>query len=144
MQPDNIVLIVDDDADVRFSVERRLAAAGYSTRTASGGREALHEVAAGLPSVIVLDVRMPDIDGMKVLSKLQKNKRTQGIQVIMLSASIIDQERAIDAGARYFIRKPFRGEDLLKAVKTAIDQPKSGTERRHELHQPFLVTSTKL
>jgi chemosensory pili system protein ChpA (sensor histidine kinase/response regulator) len=110
------ILVVDDEPEVRYAVARRLEKTGYAARLACGGAEALSEIAVGHPDAIILDVRMPGIDGVTVLSELQKNEGTKGIPVIMLSASIVDERRAIAAGARFFLKKPYRGVDLVTAV----------------------------
>ncbi len=117
------ILIVDDDADVRFAVAARLVRAGYTTTSASNGSEALQVALAQRPDAIVLDVRMPDMDGMTVLSKLKAEADTRNVPVVMLSASVVDQNRAIDAGARFFLSKPYRAEDLVTAVTKALDAP---------------------
>ncbi|MEX0978256.1 MAG: response regulator [Pirellulales bacterium] len=113
------VLIVDDDPDVCISVAHRLQGMSYATRTACNGRQALTEVDVRRPDIIILDIRMPGIDGLTVLSELQKNEMTKDIPVIMLSASFVDKRRAFAAGARFFINKPYRGSDLVAAVDAA-------------------------
>lgn len=113
------VLIVDDDPEVCMSVAHRLEEMSYSTRTACNGRQALTDADSRHPDIIILDIRMPGIDGIRVLSELKKGEKTRDIPVIMLSASVMDKRRAFAAGARYFINKPYRGSDLVAAVDAA-------------------------
>lgn len=113
------VLIVDDDPDVCASVAHRLEGMSYATRTACNGRQALTDVDVRRPDIIILDIRMPGIDGLTVLSELKRSDKTKDIPVVMLSASFVDKRRAFAAGARFFVNKPYRGTDLVAAVDAA-------------------------
>jgi CheY-like chemotaxis protein len=75
---------------------------------------------ANRPDLILLDVRMPGKDGLATLSDLKHRSDTCSIPVVMVSASVIDQEAALNAGARFFIRKPYSGATLMQAVRAAI------------------------
>ena len=97
------VLLADDDNDIRQGASLRLKAQGYEPILAS-----------------VLDVRMPRMDGYSALVQLKQNSETKRIPVIMMSASIGDRQAALDAGARFFLDKPYHGKTLLAAVETAI------------------------
>ena len=66
------ILVVDDDRDFRFNLSAILRGAGYEVRTASNGRQAIKEVARCAPSIALLDFRLPDMDGMKVLEGIRK------------------------------------------------------------------------
>jgi len=114
------VLVVDDDADVAYGTSLRLQATGYATLIAHDGREGIEVARSVHPTAIVLDVRMPRMSGLKALEKLQQDARTQDIPVIMLSASLVDQQAALDAGARYYVTKPFQPDVLVAAVEAAI------------------------
>jgi DNA-binding NtrC family response regulator len=69
------ILIVDDDPDFRFSLSAIIKEAGYEVMTASTGRQAIKEAARSVPSLALLDFRLPDMDGMKVLEGIQKIDR---------------------------------------------------------------------
>ncbi len=114
------VLVVDDDAEIGHAACLRLGAAGFGTTVALNGLEGLDRAIAELPQAIVLDVRMPGIDGLEVLARLKRQPVTRPIPVIVLSASMRDEQAALDCGARYFLRKPYNGEELLVAVEAAI------------------------
>ena len=114
------VLIVEDDWDVRTAATLRLSAAGYETLTADDGMEAVASAVRERPDVIVLDIRMPRMDGLRALARLRELDDTRNTPVVMLSASLRDQQAALDAGASFFVTKPYQGSTLLAAVKSAI------------------------
>jgi len=119
------ILVVDDDADIREGVCRWLGAAGFSTRTADDGSSGIESVARHAPQAIVLDMMMPRKDGIETLSELRSNGSSADIPVVMLSASLRDEQRALDAGARFFIQKPFDGQKLVVAVRHALNRTKT-------------------
>ena len=122
MNGNNSVLVVDDDRDVVLGASLRLRAAGYRTDTAQNGREGLMKAINTRPGAIVLDVQMPVMDGLETLDQLQLDQRTRNIPIVMLSASLLDRQRALDAGARFFVEKPYDAPQLLKAVEVAIEE----------------------
>lgn len=125
MQPSK-VLIVDDDHELVLVMHTRLSRAGYETDFAFDGRHALECVHRRRPDVIVLDVRMSGLDGLQTLERLRQNSDTRNIPVIMLSASHPDRRRALDAGAAFFLSKPYDGKEVVAAIKTVLDeQPKA-------------------
>src|SRR6185369_4865190 len=101
------VLVVDDDADSRDAVSRLLMKSGYSVRSAHNGREALIAVATIVPDVIVLDVRMPEMDGMEFLQVIRSYLRWSNLPVIMLTAYPDDLpiERAHELGVKMIFVK---------------------------------------
>src|SRR5438270_772229 len=120
------VLVVDDDPAIRSALERALALEGFAVRTAGGGQEALEAVDEDQPQVLVLDVAMPDLDGVAVTSRL----RAQGAEVpiCMLSArdEIDDRVRGLEAGADDYVVKPFALDELiarLHALLRRADKP---------------------
>ncbi|QDU10864.1 response regulator transcription factor [Gimesia aquarii] len=115
------ILLVDDDTDILHATTMRLSVAGFETSTAHDGMEAAAAVIAEQPDAIVMDVRMPYKDGLTILDELKKESNTRQIPIVMLSASLIDKERALDAGASYFLTKPYEGHKLVEAVNAAID-----------------------
>lgn len=114
------ILLVDDDTDVLYGAKLWLSAAGYQTSTASDGEQAISTAVQDRPDGIVLDVRMPRKDGLAALAELKQREETKRIPVVMLSASQIDQQRALDAGARFFLTKPYAGKNLVAAVGAAL------------------------
>jgi DNA-binding response OmpR family regulator len=121
------VLVVDDDEEIVRAACMRLRAAGYKALKATDGSSGMAAAIADHPDLILLDVRMPKKDGLAMLSELKHRPDTKDIPVVMLSASIVDQEAGLDAGARFFIRKPYSGATLMQAVRTALaPQAKAG------------------
>ena len=109
---DPLVLVVDDEATVRQALERALSLEGFAVATAAGGREALAAVAEHPPAVMVLDVTMPDLDGVSVVRKL----RADGVEVpvCILSArdEVTDRVSGLQAGADDYLVKPFAIAEL--------------------------------
>ena len=116
------ILVVDDDPAIRIAATVRLRTAGYDTMCACDGREAVALALESGPDAVVLDVRMPYVDGFAVLRQLRESNQTKHIPIVMLSASVQDQQAAIEAGARFFVRKPYQGKTLLAAVDSAISE----------------------
>jgi len=114
------VLIVEDDPQILDGVVRRLEAAGYATTIASDGFEAARLTVENPPQAIVLDIRLPRCDGMRFLSWIHESTYGHSIPVVVLSASLRDRSRALAAGARFFLCKPYDGHTLLAAIHRAI------------------------
>jgi CheY-like chemotaxis protein len=120
MNDRHTVLLVDDDKDVLLGASKRLGVAGYEVLVAYDGVAGLASAMEHLPHAIVLDVRMPHKDGLATLAELRSRDATRDIPVVILSASLCDQRAALEAGARFFLRKPYSGPMLIDAVKKAI------------------------
>ena len=118
--PDPLVLVVDDEARVRQALERALRLEGFAVSTASGGRAALEEVAQRPPAVVVLDVTMPDLDGVAVVRRL----RADGLDVpvCMLSArdEVADRVAGLQAGADDYVVKPFALAELTARLHALL------------------------
>ncbi len=114
------VLIVDDDPLLVAGAAMRLEAQGYTTRLAGDGQAALDSVAANPPDLVVMDVRMPRLDGISALRRLRLDGPTKEIPVVILSASMQDEDKALDAGASFFVKKPYRGAELIEAASGAL------------------------
>jgi DNA-binding response OmpR family regulator len=122
----NQILLIDDDQDVLRGASLRLGAAGYRPTTACDGRQGIDRAVKDHPDAIVLDVRMPHMDGLQVLSTLRHRAETRAIPVIMLSASLVDQDAALEAGARFFLTKPYQSKALLAALRAALREAGGG------------------
>lgn len=114
------ILVIDDDSDVRNGVSTRLKMAGYHTLLASDGEEGVAIAVKSRPDAVVMDVRMPRKDGLTAMAELRGIPCTSRIPVVMLSASLSDEKSALNAGARFFLRKPYRGHILLSALTSAL------------------------
>ena len=123
------VLIIDDDRQISEGAAIRLHSAGYSARIARNVSEGVLEARRDHLDAIVLDIRMPEMNGLEALDVLKNDPKTSHIPVVMLSASIDDEATSLDSGAHYFIRKPFAGQSLVEAVDAATE-----TSNQHDLH----------
>jgi len=122
MQIKQRVLIVDDEADIQDGVSRWLTAAGYETLLASDGDKGIASASQNKPKAIFLDMLMPGKNGIETLAELRACEDTSDIPVVMLSASLRDQQQALDAGARFFIHKPYDGKKLISTIRAAISE----------------------
>lgn len=114
------ILVIDDEQDIRDGVCYWLKLAGYSPIVAGDGNSGIETAKAQSPEAILLDVRMPEKDGIETLNELRKDGATHEIPVVMLSASLRDEIRALDAGARYFLQKPYDGTRLLSTISAVL------------------------
>jgi DNA-binding response OmpR family regulator len=114
------VLIVDDEPDLAEALELHLKYAGYETVAASSGEEALRKVTAERPHVILLDIRMPDMDGLEVLRRVREI--APQVAVIMVTAVRDEQVRreALDTGAADFITKPIDLAYLSRSLSAVL------------------------
>jgi two-component system KDP operon response regulator KdpE len=113
------ILIVDDEPNIIGTVAPLLRARGYDPLTAMTGRAALEAVERDTPDLIVLDLGLPDIDGVDVCVAI---RQTSGVPILVLSARGAegDKVRALDAGADDYVTKPFGTEELLARIRVAL------------------------
>lgn len=142
------ILVVDDDLHNVELLAAMLAPGDYEVITASGGEEALRQVRQGHPDLILLDVRMPIMDGFTVCKRLKEEPAALLIPVVIITAldQMEDRLKGIEVGADDFLTKPIRAEELLARVR-ALLQKKQAIERQivqHGLDKPQmeLVLST--
>jgi DNA-binding NtrC family response regulator len=116
-----LVLVVDDEKNIQVTLSRALSMSGYAVETAGGGREALEKIAALPVDVVVMDVRMPDLDGLAVLEKARETRPELPVVVMSGHGSIETVRSAFKLGAFDYLEKPITEKDkLLVAVKNAL------------------------
>jgi DNA-binding response OmpR family regulator len=117
-----IVLVADDDPDIRALVTYRLARAGYEVVGAADGEEALELARARTPDLCVFDVMMPKLNGLELTRRLRETPATARTPVILLTARSqeLDVERGFDAGADDYLRKPFSPDELSARVRAVL------------------------
>jgi two-component system KDP operon response regulator KdpE len=113
------ILVVDDEPTILATIAPLLRAHGYTVVTAMNGNAALDSVDRDEPDLIILDLGLPDIDGVTVCSRIRDNHATP---IIVLSArgAEKDKVRALDAGADDYVTKPFGTEELLARIRVAL------------------------
>jgi CheY-like chemotaxis protein len=120
------VLIVDDDEAMADILNTRLSRQGFGTLVANSGRRALELARAEMPDCILLDLRLPDVDGFELCQQLVDSETTCDVPVIIVSGlerpDIIRRSRA--AGCHYYVRKPYDPNALLTLIHQAIDEAK--------------------
>jgi len=116
------ILAVDDDPQILQIVKINLEHAGYEVRTARNGREALASVQLEHPDLIVMDVAMPEMDGLEALRRLKTDEATSAIPVVMLTANADDEDvmKGWHDGAHAYLNKPFNLKELLTFVRTIL------------------------
>jgi two-component system KDP operon response regulator KdpE len=114
-----IILVGDDEAAVRTVLQAQLSAKGYSVYEARTGADIIRTVSTLEPDVILLDLGLPDIDGIEVTQRLRRSTQTP---IIILSARTADLDKiaALDAGADDYLTKPYQPKELFERVRTAL------------------------
>jgi two-component system alkaline phosphatase synthesis response regulator PhoP len=128
------ILIVEDEPSIASFVSLYLKNAGYSVRTAVSGEDALAQVSAGAPAMIVLDLMLPGIDGIEVCRRIRK---TSDVPILMLTARDEDVDKIIglEVGADDYLTKPFNPRELVARVKSIL---RRATPERHQLESTVL------
>ena len=122
------ILIADDDRAVRDALRRALTLGGYDVELAAGGQEALDAVATVPPDAVVLDIGMPDVDGLEVCRRLRR--AGDRVPILMLTArdAVADRIEGLDAGADDYLVKPFSFRELMARMRALL--------RRTEVIEP--------
>lgn len=113
------ILVVDDEPAICANLQALLEARGYRVVSASNGREAIELAREERPSLMLLDVKLPVLDGLEVCRCLKEDKPTRRIPIVMLTAldTLADVEKAVACGADDYLTKPLDVEKLLEKVK---------------------------
>jgi two-component system alkaline phosphatase synthesis response regulator PhoP len=118
------ILVVDDEPDIVELVAFNLKAEGYGVITASNGVDALEQARTALPDLIVLDLMLPELDGMAVCEILRELPATAPIPIIMLTAwsSELSRKIGLGLGAEEYIIKPFSPRELVARVNSTLNR----------------------
>ncbi|MSU61990.1 MAG: response regulator transcription factor [Pedosphaera sp.] len=127
------ILVVDDEPDAVELIEFNLKAAGFDVSTASDGAEALTKARLTQPDLIVLDLMLPEVDGLEVCKILRREPVTSAIPVLMLTAKAAEIDRVLgfELGADDYVTKPFSPRELVLRVKRLLHRRKSTEELRN-------------
>lgn len=126
------VLVVDDEPDVRALLRANLKSAGFDVLEASNGAEALSIAKHDLPTVIILDLMMPEMNGIEVCRALRKHPPTSRIPILMLTAKTTEEDKVagFEVGADDYVTKPFSPRELILRVRAvARRKPDQGVAK---------------
>lgn len=114
------ILIVDDDQDLRFNLSNVLKEEGFEVITAAEGRGALKILKGNCPDLVLLDLRLSDMDGIKILGKMKEFNHNLAIIMLTAYSDVKDAVRAMRLGAYDYISKPFDNEELILTIEKAL------------------------
>ena len=121
MEMPDTILIIDDEVQIRRLLEITLSSHGYKIAEAATGRDGLIAAATNHPSLIILDLGLPDIDGTEILKKLRE-WYIKPIIILSVKSSEEDIVSSLDSGANDYLTKPFRTGELLARIRAALRQ----------------------
>lgn len=116
------ILIAEDHSDSRDALRDLLEAFGYEVEVAVNGLEAVSAAAEGQPDLILMDIMMPELDGLGATRLLRADKHTQRIPIIAVTAMEGAHQQALDAGASDYVRKPIDIRLLLTKVSSLLEE----------------------
>ena len=132
-QADAMVFIVDDDADVRLSIQRLLKTVGLRAELFATAQDFLRRNIPDGPSCLVLDVRLPEVGGLEVQHKLAAAGINIPIIFVTAHGDIPMSVKAMKSGAVEFLTKPFRDQDLLDAIQQALKRDQLARRQQSEI-----------
>jgi DNA-binding NtrC family response regulator len=115
------VLIVDDDKDLQFNISSLLRDEGYEATTVGDGRNAIKEVKTKSPDLVLLDIRLPGMDGMKILEEIKSIDKDLIVIMLTAYADVKQAVKAMRLGAFDYITKPFDNEEFILVIKKALE-----------------------
>jgi DNA-binding response OmpR family regulator len=132
------ILVVDDEASVVEVVALYLRREGFSVRLARDGREALAAVRERLPALVVLDVMLPQVDGLEIVRRLRQNP-TADVPIILLTARSQETDRiyGLELGADDYVTKPFSPAELVSRVKAVLRRTLAGQINKEGNERPL-------
>ena len=124
---DKQILVVEDEEDILELVSFNLKKQGYQVRGVTSGEEALQEVRRKIPSLIILDLMLPGVDGFDVCKSLKNNPRTKTVPIVMLTARSEEADIVIglELGADDYLTKPFSPRELIARVRAILRRSKT-------------------
>jgi len=131
--PNSLVFAIDDDASVRKGLKRLLRSAGYKSEIFESASDFLERDQHAGPACVILDVRMPALNGMDLQETLIQRRRDEQLVFITGHGDISMCAQAMKAGAVDFLSKPFRGDELLQCVERALIR--SAEQRRRSAEE---------
>jgi FixJ family two-component response regulator len=130
-----VVFVVDDDPSVRCALEALIECAGWSAKTCASAQEFLSCPPVGAPSCLVLDVGLPDLNGLELQKRVATERTDMPVIFVTGYGSVPMTVQAMKAGAVEFLIKPFDDEVLLQAIHSAIEQSRAELARAAEMRE---------
>ena len=126
------VLVVEDEPDIRNLIVLHLSREGFRCRTAKSGPDALREARAATPDLVILDLMLPDLDGLEVCRRLRSDAATATIPIIMLTAKADEVDRVVglEMGADDYVVKPFSPKELIARIRAVLRRARPAAEAR--------------
>lgn len=123
------ILLVEDNAATIDVMRQELKFLGYEVTVAENGVEAVEMAISQLPDLIVMDIRMPKMDGLQAASKIRKNPKTHAIPILAATAKALpgDREKCLASGCDDYIAKPFTHRELGAAVEKLLKERSKST-----------------
>ena len=117
-----LIYIVEDDVNIREIETFSLKNSGYTVMDFECAKDFYHKLSDKVPDLILLDIMLPDEDGLEILRKLRKNPETRKVPIIMVTAKTteIDKVKGLDSGADDYLTKPFSVEELLARLRVTV------------------------
>ncbi|RLA45435.1 MAG: DNA-binding response regulator, partial [Gammaproteobacteria bacterium] len=111
------ILLVEDDAALARGLQKALRHAGFSVNHVNYGQDAIDSVAGAMPDIVVLDLGLPDMDGLAVLKQLRNDRQMLPVLILTAREGISDKVTALDSGADDYLSKPFEIDELLARLR---------------------------
>jgi len=126
------ILVIDDEPDVLELIEYKLKSEGFSIRTSSNPAQILGEIKDFLPDLIVLDIMMPELDGLQVCRMIRSNASLQSIPIIFLTAKgeLENRIEGLEAGADDYLSKPFNTRELILRIRSIFKRISDAEEKK--------------
>ena len=138
------ILVVDDEPEAVELVAFNLKQAGFGVITAADGAEALKKAKSQLPALVVLDLMLPEIDGLEVCKLLRRDAATARIYIIMLTAKAaeIDRVLGLELGADDYVTKPFSPRELVLRIKKILERGRKVDDKHETMRFGDLLIDT--
>lgn len=139
------IYIVEDDVNIREIERYALKNSGYEVEEFESGAQLIARMKKALPSLLLLDIMLPDEDGLEILSRIRAGKDTAGIPIIMVTAKSgeLDKVKGLDLGADDYITKPFGVMELISRVKALLRRTQSAAGEGQLHHGDITVDNDK-
>ncbi|MBP3488564.1 MAG: response regulator transcription factor [Roseburia sp.] len=139
------IYIVEDDVNIREIERYALKNSGYEVEEFESGAQLFARMKKALPSLLLLDIMLPDEDGLEILSQIRSQKDTAGIPIIMVTAktSELDKVKGLDLGADDYITKPFGVMELISRVKALLRRTQSAALETRLSHGDITIDNDK-